>query len=78
MPDFIIVKRKRKDYEQYTCRIEVELLEKLKNIVYENNLDSVNELVNKSIKFALENMKIKNEKVVGKKYTNKKNKNDKK
>lgn len=59
MPDFIIVKRKRKDYEQYTCRIEVELLEKLKTIVYENNLDSVNELVNKSIKFALENMKIK-------------------
>ena len=47
MPDFIIVKRKRKDYEQYTCRIEVELLEKLKTIVYENNLDSVNELVNK-------------------------------
>lgn len=46
--------------------------------MYENNLDSVNELVNKSIKFALENMKIKNESVAGKKYTNKKEKNDKK
>lgn len=67
MPDFIIVKKKRKDYEQYTCRIEVELLEKLKNLVYENNLDSVNEVINKSIKFALENMKIMNTKIDKKK-----------
>lgn len=58
MPDFIVVRRKQKDYVQYTCRIELDLLEELRDVVYDNNLDSVNDLVNRSIKFALKNMKI--------------------
>ena len=32
MPDFVIKQKKKKDYEQFTCRIEADLLEKVKSI----------------------------------------------
>lgn len=59
MPDFVIRKRKqKKDYEQFTCRIESELLETLKRTVLDYNLPSINEFINDCIKYALKNMKI--------------------
>ena len=58
MPDFVIKQKKKKDYEQFTCRIESKLLEKVKRTVLDYNLTSVNEFINECIKYSLENMKI--------------------
>ena len=58
MTEFVIKTRKRKDYEQFTCRIEVDLLEKVRKIVAENNLPSVNEFINDCLRFSIENLKI--------------------
>lgn len=46
------------EYEQFTCRIEVELLKKLRSIAIQTNTTSLNELINESIRFALNNLKI--------------------
>ena len=56
MKEFIIKKVEKKLYVQYTCRIEEELLDRLKELSYENN-QSVNSLVNDCIRFALKNLK---------------------
>ncbi len=58
MTDFVIKSRKRKDYEQFTCRIETELLEELRNIVAKNNLPSVNEFINECLRFSINNLTI--------------------
>lgn len=58
MSNFTIKARKRKDYEQFTCRIETELLDKVRKIVAENNLPSMNEFINQCIQFSLENLSI--------------------
>ncbi len=58
MPDFIIKSKKKKEYEQFTCRIESELLEKVRLIVLDNNLSSVNEFINECIRFSIDNLKI--------------------
>ncbi len=61
MPDFVIKAKKKKDYEQFTCRIEKDLLENIKKTVLDNDIYSINEFINDCIKYALENMKIINE-----------------
>ncbi len=58
MSDFIVKRRTKKEYEQFTCRIEVELLEKVKRTVLDYNLKSINELINMCIEYSLENMKL--------------------
>lgn len=58
MPDFVIRNKRRKDYEQFTCRIESELLETIKRTVLDYNLPSINEFINDCIKYSLKNMKI--------------------
>ena len=58
MPDFVIKHKKKRDYEQFTCRIESELLEKVRIIVLDNNLSSVNEFINDCLRFSIENLKI--------------------
>jgi len=58
MSDFIVKRRPKKEYEQFTCRIEVELLEKVKRTVLDYNLKSINELINMCIEYSLENMKL--------------------
>jgi len=58
MPDFVIKSRKKKDYEQFTCRIESDLLEQVRMIVLDNNLNSVNEFINECIRFSIENLKV--------------------
>lgn len=58
MADFIIKSRKKKDYTQFTARIETDVLENVRKIVNENNLISINEFINESLKFAIKNMKI--------------------
>ncbi len=58
MPDFVIKVRKKKEYEQFTCRIEADLLEKIRNIVAENDLPSVNEFINQCLRFSIENLTI--------------------
>ena len=50
--------RKRKNYVQFTCRIEEEVLEKIKHIVLDYDLESVNCFINECLRFALENLKI--------------------
>lgn len=61
MSDFIVKSKKKKDYTQFTARIETELLENIRKIVDENNLESINEFINASLKFAIKNLKIMNE-----------------
>lgn len=58
MSDFIVKSRKKKDYTQFTARIETDVLENVRKIVNENNLISINEFINESLKFAIKNMKI--------------------
>ena len=58
MPEFVIRNKKKKEYEQFTCRIEVELLDKVRRIVLDNNLSSVNEFINQCLEFSIEYLKI--------------------
>lgn len=58
MPNFVIKTRKKKEYEQFTCRIEIELLDKIRDIVVENNLPSVNEFINDCLRFSIGNLTI--------------------
>lgn len=62
MADFIVKSRKKKDYTQFTARIETDLLEEIRKIVNDNNLISINEFINDSLKFAIKNLKIKEDK----------------
>ena len=47
----------KKEYIQYTCRIEEEVLEAIKHIVLEYNLKSVNGFINDCLRFGLSNLK---------------------
>lgn len=58
MADFIVKSRKKKDYTQFTARIETDVLESVRKIVNDNNLVSINEFINASLKFAIKNLKI--------------------
>ena len=58
MTDFIVKSRKKKDYTQFTARIETDILDEVRKIVNDNNLISINEFINDSLKFAIKNMKI--------------------
>ncbi len=58
MKEFIAYKQKKKQYEQFTCRIEEELLEEIKETVLDNNLKSVNSFINEALKYAIDNIKI--------------------
>ena len=58
MADFIVKSRKKKDYTQFTVRIETDVLESVRKIVNDNNLVSINEFINDSLKFAIKNLKI--------------------
>lgn len=58
MPDFVIKKKARKEYEQFTCRIEADLLDQIRDIVADYNLPSVNEFINESLRFAINNLTI--------------------
>ena len=55
---FIVKRRKKIEYEQFTCRIETELMKKLRKLSIQTNTPSLNELINESIRFALDNVKI--------------------
>ena len=58
MADFIVKSRKKKDYTQFTARIETDVLESVRKIVNDNNLVSINEFINDNLKFAIKNLKI--------------------
>ncbi len=58
MSDFIVKSRKRKDYTQFTARIETDVLDSIRKIVDDNDLVSINEFINDCLKFAIENIKI--------------------
>ena len=58
MADFIVKSRKKKDYTQFTARIETDVLDEVRKIVNDNNLISINEFINDSLKFAIKNIKI--------------------
>ena len=58
MSDFIVKSRRKKDYTQFTARIETDVLDDIRKIVDDNNLVSINEFINDCLKFAIENIKI--------------------
>ena len=58
MPEFIVHTRKKKEYEQFTCRIETDLMDNIRKIVKENNLTSINEFINDCLRFSIDNIKI--------------------
>ena len=58
MEEFIVKRKHRKEYIQYTCRIEEDILEKIKRTVLDYDLDSVNAFINDCLRFSLEKMKI--------------------
>lgn len=58
MNQFIVKKRKKKEYVQFTCRIEEEIMDTLKSVVYKNNLESLNGFINDCLRFALNNIEI--------------------
>ena len=62
MADFIVKSRKKKDYTQFTARIETDVLDNIRSIVNDNNLISINEFINDCLKFAIENLKVTEEK----------------
>ena len=55
----MFVIKAKKEYEQFTCRIEEELLKQLRETKNKNNLFSVNYLINECIRYALKNIEIK-------------------
>ncbi len=55
---FIVRKKKKIEYEQFTCRIEEELMKELRKVLILTNTPSLNKLINESIRFALDNLKI--------------------
>ena len=57
MKEFVVKRRMRREYVQFTCRIEEDMLEEIKHIVLEYDLDSVNGFINDCLRFALENMR---------------------
>ncbi|MCI9039437.1 MAG: hypothetical protein HFJ29_06185 [Clostridia bacterium] len=61
MSDFVVKSKKKKDYTQFTARIETDVLENIRRIVDENNLESINEFINASLKFAIKNLKVMDE-----------------
>ena len=54
--DFIVKARKKKEYEQITCRIEEDLLEEIKEIVRKNELGAVSDFIIQCIKYSLDNL----------------------
>ncbi len=58
MSDFIVRSRRKKDYTQFTARIETDTLDSIRKIVDDNNLISINEFINDCLKFAIDNLKI--------------------
>lgn len=58
MPDFIVHAKKKKEYEQFTCRIETDLMDNIRKIVKDNNLNSINEFINDCLRFSIDNIKI--------------------
>lgn len=71
MSDFIVKSRKRKDYTQFTARIETDVLDSIRKIVDDNDLVSINEFINDCLKFAIENIKITEDKNDSEKVINK-------
>ena len=58
MSEFIVHPKKKKEYEQFTCRIETDLLDNIRKIVAENNLNSINEFINDCLRYSIEHLKI--------------------
>lgn len=61
MNKLIVRKNVSKDYVQFTCRIENQILTKIRQIVNENNLYSVNSFINECLEFAINNIEIDNQ-----------------
>ncbi len=58
MASFVVKKFKDTHYEQFTCRIEENTLNEIRNIVLENNIYSINQFINDCLKYALDNIEI--------------------
>ena len=55
MSRFIVKARRKKEYEQISCRIERDLLEEIKDIVGKNELGAVSDFIIKCIEYTLAN-----------------------
>lgn len=58
MAEFIIHPKKKKEYEQFTCRIETDLMDNIRKIVKDNDLKSINGFINECLRFSIDNIKI--------------------
>ncbi len=54
---FVLKKREKKEYVPFTCRIEKEQLNKIRKIVIENDLKSINQFINDCIRYAIDHIK---------------------
>ena len=59
----IVFKKHHKNYVPYTVRIEEELLEKIRNISYKEDL-SINETINQSLEYVVEEYERENGKLI--------------
>ena len=62
MNEFIFKRKEKIEYAPFTCRIERKLLNQIRTIVNENDLKSINQFINDSIRFAIDNIKDENHK----------------
>lgn len=57
MDKLVIRKRDKKTYKQFTCRIEVDLIDKLREISEQTNLP-INTIIYMCIEFGLDNVQV--------------------
>lgn len=59
----IVFRKCHRNFVQYTVRIEEELLEKIRNISYKEDL-SINETINQSLEYVVEEYEMENGKLI--------------
>lgn len=50
--------KKKKNYTQFSCKMDADMLEKVKRTVLDYDIESTNVFINDCIKYALKNMEI--------------------
>lgn len=51
--------KKKKNYKQFSCKMDTNMLEQVKKTVLDYDIESINVFINDCIRYALKNMKIK-------------------
>lgn len=51
-----VINSNKKEYEQFTCRIETDLMDNIRKIVKEKNLKSINSFINDCLRFSIKHI----------------------